>query len=75
MGYSVDEENRGNHYAAKSVLLLRKVVQTHKMEKLFIACNPDNIASRKTCEYIGANLLEIVDVPEDNAMHQQGVFF
>ena len=72
IGYSVNEEYRGSHYAAKSVLLLRKVAQAHKMKKIFITCNPDNIASRKTCEYVGAKLLEIVDVPKDNDMHQRG---
>ncbi|HLU22698.1 MAG TPA: GNAT family N-acetyltransferase [Bacillaceae bacterium] len=72
IGYSVNEDYRGNYYAAKAVLLLRKVAKAHKMEKLFITCNPDNIASRKTCEYVGANLLEIVDVPEDNDMYQRG---
>ncbi|GAE29385.1 GNAT family N-acetyltransferase [Alkalihalobacillus hemicellulosilyticus] len=72
IGYSVHEANRGNHYAAKAVLLLREVAYAHEMEKLFITCNPDNIASRKTCEYVGANLLKIVDVPEDNDMYQRG---
>ncbi|PLT27507.1 GNAT family N-acetyltransferase [Peribacillus deserti] len=72
IGYSVNEEYRGNHYAAKAVLLLRKVAHDHELEKLVITCNPDNIASRKTCEYIGANLIAIVDVPEFNDMYQRG---
>ncbi|MBS4179199.1 GNAT family N-acetyltransferase [Lederbergia citrea] len=72
IGYSVNEQYRGNHYAAKAVWLLRKVAHAHEMEKLFITCNPDNIASRKTCEYVGANLLEIVDVPKENEMYQRG---
>lgn len=72
IGYSVNEEYRGNRYAAKAVWLLRKVAHAHEMEKLFITCNPDNIASRKTCEYVGANLLEIVNVPENNDMYQRG---
>ncbi|GGB47210.1 hypothetical protein GCM10007199_10880 [Fictibacillus barbaricus] len=42
------------------------------MEKLIFTCNPDNIASRRTCEYVGGNLLEIIDVPENNDMYQQG---
>ncbi|GHH99455.1 GNAT family N-acetyltransferase [Neobacillus kokaensis] len=72
IGYSVHEEYRGNRYAAKAVQLLKKVAQAHEMKKLFITCNPDNIASRKTCEYVGANLLAIVNVPEDNDMYQRG---
>ncbi|QGH34477.1 GNAT family N-acetyltransferase [Gracilibacillus salitolerans] len=72
IGYSVKKEYRGNRYAAKAVLLIKKVAHTHELEKLFITCNPDNIPSRKTCEFVGANLLEIVDVPEDNDMYQRG---
>ncbi len=72
IGYSVNEEYRGNYYAAKSVLLLRKVALAHNMEKIFITCNPDNIASRKTCGYVGAKLLKITAVPEDNDMYQRG---
>jgi predicted acetyltransferase len=72
IGYSVNEEYRGNRYAAKAVLLLKKVAKAHDMEKLIITCNPDNIASRKTCEHIGAKLLETVDVPKDNDMYLRG---
>lgn len=48
------------------------MAHAHDMEKLIITCNPDNIASRKTCENLGANLLEIVDVPEENDLYQRG---
>ncbi|KAA0547146.1 GNAT family N-acetyltransferase [Bacillus sp. BGMRC 2118] len=72
IGYSVDEEYRGNHYAGKAVLLLRQVAEAHEMEKLIITCNPDNIASRKTCEYVGATLTKIVDVPSDSDLYERG---
>ena len=72
IGYAVNEKYRGNHYAAKAALLLRKVATAHKMEKLIITCNPDNIASRKTCEYIGAKLIKMVDVPKENDMYRRG---
>ncbi|MNY80412.1 hypothetical protein D3C86_2214330 [compost metagenome] len=42
------------------------------MEKIIITCNPDNEPSRKTCEYIGANLIEIVDLPPHDDMYQEG---
>lgn len=34
--------------------------------------NPDNHASRKTCEYAGGTLEAIVDLPEDNDMYMDG---
>ena len=37
-----------------------------------ITTNPDNWASRRTCEIIGAEMVEIVDVPEYMEMYRQG---
>ena len=34
------------------------------MESLIITCNPENYASRKTCETIGARFIEVIDIPE-----------
>ncbi|GAB2569495.1 GNAT family N-acetyltransferase [Gracilibacillus alcaliphilus] len=72
IGYQVDEAYRGHHYAAKAVRLIQQVAEAHQMEELIITCNPDNFASRKTCEYAGAELKEIVDLPPDNDMYQRG---
>jgi tagatose 1,6-diphosphate aldolase len=35
----------------------------HGLSELWITCNPDNIASRRTCEAAGAELVEVVDLP------------
>jgi tagatose 1,6-diphosphate aldolase len=42
------------------------------MTTLWITCNPYNIASRRTCELAGGELVEIVDLPKDTDMHQRG---
>lgn len=68
IGYHVNEEYRGHHYAAKACLLLFELAKKHDMSHIIITCNPDNYASRKTCEYAGCQLLEIVELPEDNNM-------
>jgi hypothetical protein len=39
---------------------------------LWITCNPDNWPSRKTCEYLGATLVEVVDLPKESALYQRG---
>lgn len=44
----------------------------HEMTELWVTCNPDNIASRRTCELAGGVLVEIVDLPEDIDMYQEG---
>ena len=68
IGYSVHEEYRGHHYAAKACLLLFELAKKHDMGYVIITCNPDNYASAKTCEYAGCRLIEIVELPEDNDM-------
>lgn len=72
IGYCVDEAYRGNHYAGKACLLLLELARKHGMEYLIITCNPDNHASRKTCEYAKGTLLEITQLPIDNDMRNKG---
>ncbi len=72
IGYRVFPEYRGNHYAGKACLLLFQLARKHNMEYLYITCNPDNYASKKTCEYAGGKLLEIAELPEGNDMRDNG---
>ena len=72
IGYGVGEPHRGRHYAGKACLLLFQLAKKHGMDYLYITCNPENTASRKTCEYAGGVLEGVVDVPEDNDMYQRG---
>ena len=72
IGYTVHEEFRGNHYAGKACLLLLSLARKHNMEYLYITCSPDNYASKKTCEYAGAALEAVVDLPMDNDMYLDG---
>ena len=72
IGYRVDEAYRGHHYAAKACLLLFELARKHQLGHILITCNPNNHASRKTCEYVGATLLETAELPEDSDMRQKG---
>ena len=38
------------------------------MRYLYITCNPDNLPSRKTLEYLQGKFLGIVELPEGNDM-------
>ena len=71
IGYIIEEPYRGHHYAGKACLLLFELAKRHGMEYVIITCNPDNWASRKTCEYAGGELVEIVELPEDNDMRRE----
>lgn len=68
IGYAVNEEYRGRHYAAKACKLLFELAKKHGMDHLYITCDPDNIPSRRTCERLHGELLEIAELPEDNDM-------
>ncbi len=72
IGYGVVPEYRGHRYAARSCRLLLPLARTHGLKTLWITCNPDNLASRRTCELAGARLVEVVDLPEDTDMYQRG---
>lgn len=72
IGYGIDEAHRGNSYAAKACMIIKQVAIAHGMDKIIITCNPDNIASRRTCEKAGLTLKEIVDLPEHNDMYEEG---
>jgi predicted acetyltransferase/putative NIF3 family GTP cyclohydrolase 1 type 2 len=72
VGYGVDAPHRGHHYAARSLRLLAPVARAHGLVPLWITCNPDNHASRRTCELAGAELVEIVDLPPGCDMYNEG---
>jgi len=72
IGYRVVPQHRGHRYAARSCRLLLPLARDHGLKTLWITCNPDNIASRRTCELAGAEFIEIVDLPEDTDMYQEG---
>ena len=72
IGYWIDPEYRGHHYAQKACRLILEVAKKHQMEYLYITCNPDNIASKKTCEALGLEFIEIAPLPCDNDMYLDG---
>lgn len=62
LSYDVDEAYRGHQYAARGCRLLFPLAKRHGLKSLLITCAPDNAASRKTCELIGAQLVDINEV-------------
>jgi predicted acetyltransferase len=72
LGYGVNEAYRGHHYAARSCRLLLPLAKRHGINPVWITCNPDNWASRRTCELAGAVLAEIVDLPEHTDLYRNG---
>jgi predicted acetyltransferase len=72
VAYSIDPKYRGRHYAERGVRLVLPLAQQHGLSTIWITCNPDNWPSRRTCERLGAELVEIVPLPPDNDMYSLG---
>ena len=66
IGYDIDELYRGNKYSLKACKLLLLLAKSHNMQSVRITCNPENKASRRICELLGANYITILDLPEDD---------
>ena len=72
IGYGVDYSHRGHHYAARACRLLFGVAKQEGFTTLWITCNPENVASRRTCERAGGQLIDIVDLPPETEMYREG---
>jgi predicted acetyltransferase len=72
IGYGVHPAHRGHHYAARSVVLLLPLARRHELDPVWITCDPENMASRRSLEIAGAELVEIVEVPRDCGIRKYG---
>jgi predicted acetyltransferase len=72
IGYKVFPQYRGNHYALKACTLIIQLARQHNMKTLLLTCDPDNFPSRRTCELLGAKLLQILALPPENEMVHEG---
>ncbi len=72
VGYEIDEAHRGHRYAARAVRLVVPLARRLGLEPLWITCDPENAASRRTCELLGAEFVETVAIPESHEMYAEG---
>jgi predicted acetyltransferase len=72
IGYHVMPSARGHHFSERAARLLLPLARSHGHDHLWITCNPDNTASRRTCLRLGAVYIDTVAVPKDNALYAQG---
>ena len=72
IGYGIWEKHRGHHYAAKACKILFAIAKELGMTELLITCDPTNLASSRTCQLAGCQLLAIVDVPPESIDYDMG---
>jgi predicted acetyltransferase len=63
LGYEVAEQARGKRTAVRAIRMLLPLARRLGLDPLWITCDPENLASRRTCELIGATYVETVEVP------------
>jgi predicted acetyltransferase len=72
VGYHVYPFARGRHYAERACRLLFPLIRGHGLGTIWITCNPDNHPSRRTCERLGGELIDIVPLPSNHVLYQRG---
>jgi predicted acetyltransferase len=72
VGYEVHPDSRGHRYASRALFLLKPLARQLGIDPLSITCDPDNIASRRSCEIAGATLVGVFDLPEDCVIRRNG---
>ncbi|NKB69478.1 MAG: GNAT family N-acetyltransferase [Candidatus Latescibacteria bacterium] len=71
IGYEVAPDHRGQRYAARSCKLLLPLAAQHGINPVLITCDPDNWASRRTCELAGGKLVDIIEAEVKPGMFRQ----
>jgi tagatose 1,6-diphosphate aldolase len=64
IGFEIRETYRGHGYALQACRAIAPLVRS-LYETVVITCDPDNIASRRTIERLGASFIDEIAVPPD----------
>lgn len=73
IGYEIDEDYRGNHYSLLACQLVLPIAKHYNMDKIYLTCNYDNVASYKIIEKLGASLIEETVPPKDYIFYFDGI--
>ena len=73
IGYEIDEPHRGRGYARATCRMVLNTARYHGMTSLYLTCAESNTASCRTIEGLGAELLEICEVPREYFAFREGM--
>ena len=71
IGYAILEPFRGRGYAQQACRAVAPFVRVF-YDAVIITCDPDNAASRRTIENLGASFLDEVSVPPSDPHYERG---
>lgn len=60
-GYAVDEAHQRRGYATRALRLIQQLARMHRLSPLWVLIAPDNVASRRTVERVGFQLVDTVE--------------
>lgn len=72
IGYGVHPPARGRHLSERACRLVLPLARSHGLHEVWITANPDNYPSRRTCERLGATLVDTVDLPFGHPLYLRG---
>lgn len=75
IGYEVAPLYRGNRYAARTCRLLFALAESHGINPILITCGTDNAASRRTCEIIGAEFIEMKSIDIESEKRRSTCYY
>jgi predicted acetyltransferase len=70
LSYDVDDGYRGHKHAARGCRLLFPLARRHEIKRLLTTCASDNVASRRTCELIGARHVDTIQEEIEPGKHR-----
>jgi predicted acetyltransferase len=71
IGYQIGEPFRGNGYALAACHAIAPFVRS-VYPRVIITCDPENHASRRTIEKLGASFIEEIEVPRHDPQYRPG---
>lgn len=74
VGYVIYLPYRGHGFAQQACQKIAELLKEKHpdMKSMMITCNPDNIASKKTIENLGARYIKRVTIQVDHELYEQG---
>tara|TARA_R110002124_G_scaffold52996_1_gene152083 strand:- start:1454 stop:1909 length:456 start_codon:yes stop_codon:yes gene_type:complete len=73
IGYEIYPAFRGRGHVTAACRLALNLMRNLGYDAVWITCNPENLASRRVCEKLGAQLVETINIPVDHVMYEHGI--